>query len=138
MWIDYEAAHVPEDNPDHYEQVSVLMGIQGDLCGVCQRPMDNRKGGRVLDHDHHTGLTRGLLHQGCNIALGESGNGGDLHRAYLKNPPAGPFGWYYINTWGDVPERGMDRPPIDMERLREAMNRLRFAPRDDDPCVDPS
>ena len=48
--------------PDSYK---MLLQAQGSKCGVC-----GRVGDFVIDHDHVTGKVRGLLHAGCNSALG--------------------------------------------------------------------
>ena len=57
------------------------------LCGIeYTKPM--------RDHDHSTGLTRGVLCVKCNTALGVLGDNEEgLLRAldYLRNPPADPF-----------------------------------------------
>lgn len=52
-----------------------LVARQGGVCGICQRP-ETRKGkwGEVqplsVDHDHETGVVRGLLCARCNSVLG--------------------------------------------------------------------
>lgn len=47
------------------EQYSTLRVRQGDRCGLCRK---TRK--LVVDHDHKTGVVRGLLCNGCNRLLG--------------------------------------------------------------------
>lgn len=48
---------------------------QGGLCPLCGKPIDLRilREG-VVDHDHHTGEVRGVLHRGCNGAEGKVAN----------------------------------------------------------------
>lgn len=45
---------------------------QGKRCALCQQAL--RKDQAVLDHDHHTGVCRGVLHRGCNSLLGKVEN----------------------------------------------------------------
>jgi hypothetical protein len=59
---------------DEYE---ALWLEQGGLCGLCERP---NVAGRALaiDHDHTTGVVRGLLCNRCNMALGQLRDDPDL------------------------------------------------------------
>lgn len=58
-----------------------LLVQQGRRCAVCQ--LDCPPNEAVLDHDHGTGLVRGVLHRGCNSLLGKVENN---HRRYgIKN-----------------------------------------------------
>lgn len=41
---------------------------QGGVCAICLNPPTDRR--LALDHDHSTGLVRGLLCERCNVALG--------------------------------------------------------------------
>ena len=48
-----------------------LLQEQGGCCSLCQQPVVDDA---VLDHDHKTGLIRGVLHRGCNALLGKIEN----------------------------------------------------------------
>jgi hypothetical protein len=69
---------------------------QQGLCGVCGKPIGGFVGTSdcptpAIDHDHQTGLIRGLLHAWCNRLLGYVRDNIDLARGlanYLENPPA--------------------------------------------------
>lgn len=79
--------------PGQYKQ---LLTYQGGICYICQRrPVSKRL---AVDHDHATGLVRGLLCRGCNRdVLGHLRDSIQaLHRAvnYLESPPA-------QRIWGD-------------------------------------
>lgn len=72
-----------------------LSRMQGGRCAVCRKD-----GPLEADHDHETGLLRGLLCHGCNIREGHVQSG--LFRvdhpdidAYLENPPAAGFRWMW-------------------------------------------
>lgn len=60
---------------DHY---AAMLKHQGGVCCACLQP-EPVKGRRLsVDHDHTTGLVRGLLCSRCNPALGK------LERAYVR------------------------------------------------------
>lgn len=72
------------------EDLDALVASQNNCCAICgreaplQRPL-------VIDHDHETGVVRGLLCTGCNTSIGKLGDTPDgVRRAvdYLLNPPA--------------------------------------------------
>ena len=56
---------------DEYDR---LLTAQGGVCAVCLRPERALRGGipktLSVDHDHGSGVVRGLLCQSCNTALG--------------------------------------------------------------------
>ena len=60
------------------EQVEAMAFKQGGKCKLCGLPMVRPAGGRKtaanekwhIDHDHKTGLVRGLIHGKCNRGLG--------------------------------------------------------------------
>ena len=49
-----------------------LFAAQNGLCPICSEPLLGwlRMAHAVVDHDHATGKTRGLLHGQCNMGLG--------------------------------------------------------------------
>lgn len=47
-----------------------LLSRQGNVCAVCGKPF-TRADGPVVDHDHGTGVIRGVLHRSCNMAEGK-------------------------------------------------------------------
>lgn len=53
-----------------------LLQLQGGRCAICQRlPEEQKTKTRlVVDHDHQTGIVRGLLCDPCNRALGLLGD----------------------------------------------------------------
>lgn len=51
---------------------------QGGLCALCGEPVS--AGEAVVDHDHTTGVIRGVLHRGCNAMLGHIENNRARHR----------------------------------------------------------
>jgi len=56
---------------DDYEQ---MLAAQGGVCAICQRPETFVTRGTVsslgIDHDHETGVVRGLLCRLCNAGIG--------------------------------------------------------------------
>lgn len=61
----------------------VISEWQADRCAICER-----RGGLVTDHDHVTGLVRGLLCHSCNIREGCDRTGSPLLARYRERPPA--------------------------------------------------
>lgn len=51
------------------EEVEALVDEQGGLCPICQHELAN-SGKVTIDHDHRTGIIRGVLHDRCNKILG--------------------------------------------------------------------
>jgi hypothetical protein len=71
------------------EQFDELLALQGGVCAICgtDKPAGN---GKIfaIDHDHKTGLVRGLLCYACNVGLGFfKDNVGVMEKAiqYLKD-----------------------------------------------------
>jgi len=50
-------------------QREAMFIAQGSCCAVCKTDTSGNKRGWHTDHDHVTGLVRGILCQGCNVAL---------------------------------------------------------------------
>ena len=65
------------------DQYEALLEAQGGVCGICG---DICATGRKLavDHDHDTGLVRGLLCANCNIGVGYFKNNSRLLRKAIK------------------------------------------------------
>jgi hypothetical protein len=52
------------------EQRNNLLTLQGNVCALCSCPHPNRDGDWAVDHDHRTGMVRGILCHHCNAGLG--------------------------------------------------------------------
>lgn len=62
-----------------------LIAEQDQKCTVCRKPLEmrNRRGNierLVIDHDHETGVVRGILHDGCNKILAMADDNTDALR----------------------------------------------------------
>lgn len=53
-----------------YADKMALLAKQGNVCAVCGSPDPGNKYGWQVDHCHKTNKVRGVLCNGCNIALG--------------------------------------------------------------------
>lgn len=71
-------------------QYDEMLTAQNGVCAICARPPLNKP--LNVDHDHKTGLVRGLLCWNCNQrVLGAARDNAALLRAaadYLDDPPA--------------------------------------------------
>jgi hypothetical protein len=72
------------------EEYLAILSLQDDVCAICKNPPKFNKN-LAVDHDHKTGLIRGLLCWGCNKALGVFRD--NLFKfeqtvLYLRLPPA--------------------------------------------------
>lgn len=66
------------------ESLAALASAQGNACAICKVPFDNTQ---VVDHNHITGLVRGLLCNACNLGLGQFRDSSQLlvsAREYLE------------------------------------------------------
>lgn len=68
------------------DPLQTLRDHQAGICAGCER--DDKE--LVVDHDHKTGLVRGLLCNSCNIAEGRGGR--PWIQAYRDSPPAAEIG----------------------------------------------
>jgi hypothetical protein len=65
------------------EQYDQMLADQDHRCALCLSSEHDARGGRLaVDHDHATGVVRGLLCGPCNTGLGKLGDSVDgLRRA---------------------------------------------------------
>ena len=65
------------------EQYDAMLISQGGLCAICGSvPSDARS--LAVDHDHDTGLVRGLLCTACNVYLGRIGDSPKVLQTAIK------------------------------------------------------
>lgn len=80
-------------------QDMALLLAQGRECAVCHKPFTRTDVPR-RDHDHLTGLIRGMLCNGCNQSFGLHHDNAAWFRAmadYLDDPPAPhAIGHHYV------------------------------------------
>jgi hypothetical protein len=79
-------------DPGEYEQ---LYAFQGGKCAICRRATGRTKR-LAVDHDHKTGLPRGLLCGPCNQMLGHGRDEKEFFRRfidYLSMPPHTEMWW---------------------------------------------
>lgn len=87
----------------HSTYVGILRIVQNGRCAACRR----RDPVLLLDHDHATGLVRGLLCRSCNTQEGLNDTVPHIRR-YLRHPPAMDYDWIYVTSHDGAPRR---RPP---------------------------
>ena len=64
-------------------EYEALLNTQNGVCAVCAEPPRGRRKFLAVDHDHETGLVRGLLCTTCNVGLGALRDSPELLRAAL-------------------------------------------------------
>lgn len=75
------------------DSLASLVKYQDNKCGVCSRDLNKSKT-RHVDHDHKTGIARGVLCHKCNLGIGLLGDDiNGLERAidYLNQTPYSKF-----------------------------------------------
>lgn len=70
--------------------IAKLMSIQDGRCAICRRSFDSLA--HAVDHDHETGVVRGLLCLSCNGRLGFYERHGQSAQRYLDAPPGRTLG----------------------------------------------
>ena len=65
--------------------LEALFNKQGGKCAICRRPgtYGRTRGGLGVDHNHATGMVRGLLCYSCNTALGLTRDSLDLLQSMM-------------------------------------------------------
>jgi hypothetical protein len=96
---------------------------QKGVCAICKSPPTTKsRGGLHVDHDHTTKKVRGLLCNGCNIALGHFRDDPARLRAalrYLRKAPG-----LSIDFFNKVARRGRPRAScVAVRRLLSALSR---------------
>src|ERR1039457_7541616 len=74
---------------------TALAEVQGHVCALCLAV------GKflVLDHEHETGLARGMVCRACNDREGSCPAGHDpIVDAYRANPPAAAAEWSWVRA----------------------------------------
>jgi len=61
-----------------------LLEAQEYCCKICGTKFPNTTTAPVVDHDHETGVVRGLLCHGCNVGLGRFKDNVDVLAAAIK------------------------------------------------------
>lgn len=63
-----------------HEDRDRLLEEQGGVCKCCGSPNSGSNKGWHVDHDHKTGVIRGVLCANCNVALGQVND--DINKLY--------------------------------------------------------
>ncbi len=117
---------MPDDDPqyEHWPHSTPLRAWQRGRCAMCQVTdwFDNQL---VMDHDHDTGLIRGLLCRGCNAS--EQHNESAAFTAWRAGfTPASVLGFeeLYLSPFTGRPVLNMPPPSdSDLDLIAEAVSR---------------
>lgn len=84
----------PEANKDRHlrkshgitlEDYREMLAKQDNVCLICGQPETAKNKTLAVDHDHSTGVIRGLLCHKCNAGLGHFNDDPSLLRAAIKH-----------------------------------------------------
>lgn len=92
----------------HVDQFRAMWLSKGWGCAICSAPF-TKDDGPVVDHDHYTGVIRGVLHRACNSTEGtltSVANGG--HKGIKPYPYLIGLGFYLHKH--SVPQTRMIHP----------------------------
>ena len=106
--------------PGQYNQIYVR---QGGTCAICRRARGIARN-LAVDHDHATGLVRGLLCSRCNEMLGHLRDDIETAQrviAYLRYPPARSLGIRALHQ--DFRKEERDGDQVRLRELPEAGDR---------------
>ncbi|RPE27250.1 endonuclease domain-containing protein [Kitasatospora cineracea] len=105
------------DDPEERDR-ALLVAWQGGRCAIC-----NRRRELVDDHDHATGLLRGLLCSSCNTIEGRSTQ--PIFVRYRERPPTAIL-QLRIRYWNmyTLSYAEPSTPPITAASAQEALDRL--------------
>ena len=75
------------------DEIHRILSLQNGVCAICQRSINfdaaDKRDKPHVDHDHETGMVRGLLCLTCNTGLGMLGDSVELlsaAKAYILHP----------------------------------------------------
>lgn len=64
------------------EKYEAIFRTQGNVCAICKQPCNRSTTDRLcVDHDHQSGIVRGLLCFQCNVGLGKFKDNANILRA---------------------------------------------------------
>jgi hypothetical protein len=66
-------------------QYEYLRKVQDNKCAICDQELNDQN--FHVDHDHKSGIIRGLLCPSCNVGLGHYESKKKLFEQYLKTAP---------------------------------------------------
>lgn len=61
-----------------------MFASQGGVCAICRQPEGREGRSLSVDHDHDSGVVRGLLCDSCNVGLGRFRDDPELVRSALE------------------------------------------------------
>jgi hypothetical protein len=88
--LEKEDARLQREYGITQDQLNALIEFQDNKCGICMKDIGATRATLNVDHDHRTGMVRGVLCSSCNTALGRLGDNVEgVRRAlyYLENQP---------------------------------------------------
>jgi hypothetical protein len=80
---DWVKSHLKRLYGTDIETIEKIIEAQDNRCAICKVKFDRQKKALKphIDHDHRSGIVRGILCSGCNVALGHLEKPGFLNTA---------------------------------------------------------
>ena len=101
-----------------FDAFESMFKLQDGKCAICRRVLDFTSPNTVVDHDHDTGMVRGVLCKLCNSTLWKTFSMRDYLRDHADDDQRGKFTYFDFLIFTQVHEI-YESDPGSVERAKE-------------------